>query len=213
VTRSDANHLQVTGPMWLLVKPKTYYGIKTFNGFTPDISGTDSSGAIDLEDATVYVSQISFYKRVWVNENACIMNFNNAGVVTTQALTATIVYPEEGIFHLGGNIPCTCFLSTGPANRNSAVSVTISYLSGDSLEDWQTVIARLALANMNRFICGCDSPEWARWQQNAANIGGPTADLYKVSQQWIDNPLGTMAGAIFAWQNIIEKRLIQGLAI
>lgn len=64
-------------------------------------------------------------------------------------------------------------------------------------------ISRLALSLMERPPCGCAAGMWERWQRDLAFQGGAEEySIYNLSPSDLNNPLGTRAGAVYAWKQI-----------
>lgn len=97
--------------------------------------------------------------------------------------------------------------------------VTVRYLAGLPLENgqmslhWQTVVARLAAAELDRRICACDNANRSlyRWQFDLAQSSGNNDEAYgAVSADDLNNPLGTRRGHIYAWRAITNERNLRG---
>lgn len=99
--------------------------------------------------------------------------------------------------------------------------VTVRYLAGFPLasdgqmqEPFRTMVVRLAAAELARPICGCEAAnrELARWQFDLARSGGANDEIYgAISQDDLNNPLGTRRGHIAAWRFIRRRDLWTGL--
>lgn len=91
----------------------------------------------------------------------------------------------------------------------------IESTSGMSLDAgrWDEVIYRLALAELSKRICACDEAnmEIYRWQFDMSRAAGANDEQYRIDDKALGNPLGTRAGAIYAWNQI--KNLNTQLAI
>lgn len=86
--------------------------------------------------------------------------------------------------------------------------------AGDMQNSWQTIVARLAMAELARPICGCDvaNRELWRWQFDLARAAGANDEQYQIAQNDLDNPFGTRAGAVYAWKQVKNLRLLRALA-
>lgn len=83
------------------------------------------------------------------------------------------------------------------------------------MQTWmQTVVARLAMAELARPICGCDlaNRELYRWQFDMARASGANDEQYQIAQEDLSNPLGTRAGAIDAWKRVKNLRLQRAIS-
>ena len=97
--------------------------------------------------------------------------------------------------------------------------VTVRYLSGWPLVNgemdrkWQIVVARLAAAELAGKICACDTAnrELYRWQFDLARSAGVNDEQYSISQNDLDNPLGTRAGQVAAWKVAKNERILIGV--
>lgn len=98
--------------------------------------------------------------------------------------------------------------------------VTVRYLAGVASPDgqqiaraWQTVVARLAAAELGRPICAKQpaGKELARWQFDRARISGANDEGYATSPRDLDNPFGTRAGHIQAWQYVQRVQQTRGI--
>ena len=98
--------------------------------------------------------------------------------------------------------------------------VEVRYLAGIPLENgdvakkWQTVVVRLAAAEMAKRLCACDiaNSELYRWQFDLARTAGVGDEAYgAVSAADLDNPLGTRRGHVYAWRQIRMLRNVIGI--
>lgn len=97
--------------------------------------------------------------------------------------------------------------------------VTVRYLAGYPLSDgqmdrhFQTIVARMALAELARPICACDTAnrEQHRWQFDLARTGGANDESYgAISPDDLNNPFGTRAGHVYAWREVQNLRNLRG---
>jgi hypothetical protein len=97
--------------------------------------------------------------------------------------------------------------------------VTISYLAGIPLENnqmarpWQTIVARLAAAELAAPICACQvaNRTLAYWQTDVARTGGNNDEQFgAVTQDQLNNPFGTRRGHLYAWQQVKHLRQVRG---
>jgi hypothetical protein len=81
---------------------------------------------------------------------------------------------------------------------------------------YQTVVARLAAAELARPICGCADAnrELYRWQFDVARTGGANDEIYgAISAADLDNPIGTRRGHIAAWRFIRDRLHVRGFLL
>lgn len=88
--------------------------------------------------------------------------------------------------------------------------VTVRYLAGFPLgsdglmqEPYRTIVARLAAAELARPVCGCEqaNKQIYYWQHDLAQTARGD-ELFSISQNNLDNPLGTRRGHVYAWKAI-----------
>lgn len=97
--------------------------------------------------------------------------------------------------------------------------VTVRYLAGFPLgsdgqmqEPFRTLVARMAMAELARPVCGCDSAnrELYRWQFEVSQTARGD-ELFAISPEDLNNPFGTRRGHIFAWKYVRNKRHLTGI--
>jgi hypothetical protein len=206
--RIDTSTIKISGYMWLLVKPILYRGVSTPPGYDPGIIGLNSSGALAIDTSTNFVTTLDIYNTTYTNDLKATYVYTKNGVDTTVDMNVNVCDFEAGIIKLAPvNNLCTCNLY-GPGVSKSRLK--INYLAGGSLTQWKTAITRLALANLMRPICNCDTAngQVAYWQQDVA-LTGTVETQYRVSNRVLDSYLGTKRGQIFAWQEILKYRLLK----
>ena len=97
--------------------------------------------------------------------------------------------------------------------------VTVRYLAGVSLSGgnmqrkWQTIVARLAAAEMTRLTSSNDASnrELYNWQFDLSRGGGRDSEQFKVSDEDLSNPFGTRRGHLYAWRQVKNLALIRGI--
>jgi len=95
----------------------------------------------------------------------------------------------------------------------------VRYYSGYPLENgnvahkWQTVVARLACAEMVKPVCACESANNLvhEWSFDLARVGGANEERFSISEADLSNPFGSKRGQVFAWQAVRNSRLTPGL--
>ena len=97
--------------------------------------------------------------------------------------------------------------------------VTLRYLAGFPLgsdghmqEPFRTVVARLAAAELARPVCGCDAAnrELYHWQFDLSQTAKGD-ELFGISQENLNNPLGTRRGHVQAWKFIMDQQQLTGI--
>jgi hypothetical protein len=94
------------------------------------------------------------------------------------------------------------------------------YLNGSTCEPlsdwWATAIAALATARLERPMCACgnSTQKAGGWQQDMALSGGSRDDGRRsVTFALLDNPFGTRAGEVLAWQRVRHDPAIRSGAM
>lgn len=97
--------------------------------------------------------------------------------------------------------------------------VIVRYLAGFPLgsdglmqEPFRTIVARLAAAELARPVCGCDSAnrELYHWQFDLSQTARGD-ELFGISQENLNNPLGTRRGHVQAWKFIMDQQHLTGI--
>lgn len=75
--------------------------------------------------------------------------------------------------------------------------------------NWPMVVARFAAGELVRRISACDDANRSlyRWQFDRSQTAGANDEQYAISPADLNNPLGTTAGAIYAWKQVMNLRL------
>lgn len=97
--------------------------------------------------------------------------------------------------------------------------VTVRHYSGYPLENgnvsqrWQTIVARMAAAEMTKPICACDpaNKQVHQWAFDLARTAGNNDERFAVSAADLDNPFGTRRGQVEAWKAVRAWRLTPGV--
>jgi hypothetical protein len=230
VKRTNATTIVITGAKWLCVKPIKYEGFGMAPGYNNDQYGKLSTdGALDTILPANFVTTLAVYTRVASATNNATLFYNDGcGVETSYTVCVTAVDRKTGMVAMlpqGGNCPCTCgyafwspylFPTSGFALAGypqQTVRLQINYRAGEPLPEWQTTVTRFALAELRKRICPCDeaNEEIFRWQQDLARDGGVMEAQYRISNDDLENPLGTRAGAIDAWHRISRRGMLRGV--
>jgi hypothetical protein len=97
--------------------------------------------------------------------------------------------------------------------------VTVRYLAGFPLgsdglmqEPYRTVVARLAAADLARNLCGCEQANRALyyWQFDLSQTARGD-ELFGISPENLNNPLGTRRGQVHAWKFIMDQQQLTGI--
>lgn len=97
--------------------------------------------------------------------------------------------------------------------------VSLRYLAGWPLgsdgqmqEPYRTIVARLAAAELSRPVCGCDAAnrELYHWQFDLSQTARGD-ELFGISPENLNNPLGTRRGHVQAWKFIMDQQQLTGI--
>lgn len=221
----------IKGRSWLLVKPLLYEGVAT-DGLDPDTASnfvtavevytrtTDPAGTTTATSQAMLIWETAPWPG-W----ACCGSGDGFGSSSLDPAALAYAVARAGIrdSRLGLVAPAQAgYNATDGVWAVSSWSlcrppdrVTVRYYAGYPLtdgqmnRDWQTIVARLAAAELNTRICACNDAhrELFRWQFDPSN--GEDASI---SLNDLDNPLGTRYGHIYAWRRIRDLRIMRGSA-
>lgn len=229
----------VRGRSWLLVKPIKYEGFNK-EGLDPDdTSNLVSQVAIykrttDPDGQTVGTSQGVLY---WETEPYPSWALGCCGDSTLFGDSSTDpAAVAQGIARVGIRDAERGIVFPGYATYNSDTSswesiawgtcrppdrVLIRYLAGEPLvngqmnKTWQTIVARLAAAEMPGRICACDAAnrQLYHWQFDMSRAAGANDEQYSIGGRDLENPLGTKRGEVYAWKQIQNLRQLRGVSV
>jgi hypothetical protein len=103
--------------------------------------------------------------------------------------------------------------------------VIIRYLAGADIKenteqnrhsgDWETIITNLAIAELAKHICSCESANSYidEMSEDLARISGNADKLFRVSEADLNNPFGTRRGHVHAWNRIKNLALTRAFSI
>ena len=230
----------IRGRAWLLVKPLAYEGVSatvldpsTSTNFVTSIAvyerKTNGDGTTTDTAQGVFTWETPPFPRWSLCCGTTNANYN--GSSTDPASIATII-ARVGIrdARRGLLIPGTAAYDASTAQWNAVAwgtarppdTITLRYLAGYPLEGatgskrmarvMQDMVVRLAIAEMARPICACDTAnrEWYRWQQDLARTNKDD-ELYTVSPQDLNNPFGTRRGHVWAWRQVLNLHQKRGV--
>lgn len=228
----------VKGAAWLLVKPITYEGVTNAgaNGLAPATTlttpahfattvdlyrrWTDPNGTTQTtsQGAIIWETRPAWGCHCDAPQTAFSGSIYDPAAVAVALARVGIRDAENGVVSLG---EATFDSTTGVwSSLNWTICDTpdraiVRVLAGWPLDSdgqmariYQTVVARLAAAELARPICGCTDAnrELSRWQLDVARSGGANDEIYgAISQDDLNNPLGTRRGHIAAWRFIRDR--------
>lgn len=223
----------IIGRSYLLVKPILYEGVNTA-ALDPDNAAnlvtelaayrryTDPNGVTNTTSQALLIWETTPCLGWWCCGSASASYTNDA---SHDPAAQAYAMARAGIRDSRNGI-----IAPGPAAYNATTGLwaenwfatgtepdrlTVRYLAGKSLVQGhmdyalQTVVARLAAAELDRPICACENANrtLGRWQEDLARTGGNNdAQFGAISQADLDNPLGTRRGHIYAWRYIQQNR-------
>lgn len=221
-------------PSWLLVRPINYQGVAVAN-LDPAATGVLAT-AIDVYQRTTSGASTSVTSAqgviTWETRPChgwwCCCGCNDlasayggspydpaavaqavARVGVRNALAGVVIPAEAAYDATAGTWSALDWTVCWEPDR-----VTVRYLAGVPSPDgqqlareWQTVVARLAAAELGRPLCaqGEANRELYRWQYDLARAS--ETETYSVSEADLNNPFGTRRGHIQAWHFV--SRLAQ----
>lgn len=225
VKRLNDNTLQISGPSWLLVKPKMYEHAPPSAGYNNTLVGVDSSGALNPDTATNFVTGLTAWLKVYSNEGQATLVRRNGSEETEYPITATIVDARNGRVAVDF---CGCYdygsCCTGPVQEeiriNYEAGATADFRRAQYLQyqtDWDAVTAHFAIALMPQVTTLADRKNsvFNFYRLDLAQVGsqqGESGQGYRVDNGILSNGFqNTRRGAVEAWQ--VVTRLAQVRAI
>lgn len=234
----------IIGRLWLLVRPIKYQGVNPQPQDPGDITAsgpyaqslgvylrtTDPNG-ITIDDAQATVIWETRPCHGWWCCCGCqSATYDPAGAIRDPAAIAsalarvTLRDGQLGLVGIGPacyNVTTGLWVSTPWGTCNGEPDrVTVRVYAGYPLENqamakkFQTVVARLAMAELARPVCACESAnrELHNWQFDLARSAGANDETFGfISREDLANPLGTRRGAVFAWKQIRNLRQTVGM--
>lgn len=213
----------LTGDAWLVVKPL--------------IQEKYDPIPLDPSDSSIFVSRLQVWARsvytgnqgqlYWetIPGSVCLDNSDPSGYQVANA-RYTVRDPKIG-YVAGGSATynttdATWGASAWPLNyppTHAGVSYYGGFAAaanGEMNDEMKRTIARLAVAELARPVCGChdENKEFVRWQIDLAKVSGGNDELFQMSQQDLDNcPWGTRRGHVMAYKLAQRYRRRYGVAV
>lgn len=236
--------ITVKGPRQLCVKPLKYEGVVNIgaNGLDPSLAGNFVT-TLDLyqrttatDGNTVATSQavITWETRPshgwWCCCDGCTAASNPySGSIYDVASTAQavarvgirdarhgLITPAAELYDSAGQTWSASWPLCDPPDR-----VTVRYLAGWPLssdgqmqEPFRTLVARMAMAELARPVCGCDAAnrELYYWQFDLSQTARGD-ELFGISPENLNNPFGTRRGHVYAWKAVQNLRQLTGILV
>lgn len=76
---------------------------------------------------------------------------------------------------------------------------------------WARAVTYLSMSLLERPACDCTNDSWERWREDLALSTGDQVRRYNRSSKVLDNPFGTRAGAVYAWERVRSEGLVQAM--
>lgn len=219
---TDGDLIHIRGKAWQLVRPSLLERV--------------SAEQIDPAESSNFVAGLEIYQRTTATPQAtltwnaapyppycCPSTTTDPAAIATASARVAILDAEHGIVQAvqaAYDDDASAWYAVPYAGCRWPDSVTIQYLAGIPLENgqmarsWQTIVARLAAAELASPICACNvaNRTLAYWQTDVARTGGNNDDQFgAISQQQLDNPFGTRRGHLYAWQQVRHLQQLRGL--
>lgn len=231
----------IKGPAWIFVKP-----VKAEGASTVDLDPTDAANyasTVDIyrrytntEGATNSTAQAMLIWETrpcsgWWCGSCADATYDPADSSADPAARALaiarvgirdaqtgLVTPAEAAYNTTSALWSAVRFDTGYEPDR----VTVRYLAGYPLDSgqmdrrFQTIVARMALAELARPICACDKAnrELYRWQFDLAQTSGNNDEAYgAISADDLNNPFGTRRGHVYAWKAIQTERNLRGFLL
>jgi hypothetical protein len=226
----SGQNLTIRGRLWLIVKPVKYEGVSA-SGLDPNDASNfvtsllvvrrycDPTGVTQSDCQAVFVWNTlpyPYYAQCCVTPSAANNQADYAaeyyalGRVGIRDAELGLVLPGVSVYDATSlSWSGTAWATCRPPDR-----VTIRYQAGYPKQQGvmapkiRTAIARLAAAELSRPICGCDTAasNVYRWAFDLARATGE--EQFKISETQLNNPLGTRAGEVFAWETIQAMQVV-----
>jgi hypothetical protein len=218
---TDGDLIHIRGKAWQLVHPSLLERV--------------SAEQIDPADSSNFVAGLDIYRRTTASPQAtltwnaapyppycCPSTGTDPAAIATASARVAILDAEHGIVQAAQaayDDDASAWYAVPWSGCRLPASVTISYLAGIPLENWQmarswqTIVARLAAAELASPICACDvaNRTLAHWQTDVARTGGNNDEQFgAIAQEDLRNPFGTRRGHIYAWKAVNHLRQLHG---
>lgn len=206
------NQITVTGASWLLVKPILYQRRRT----QPDLDAANAANyAADIELAirSTDAAQAGYVR--WEQPpyptglNCCAgpgtQSFDGAELRDARRGVVAPILPSSALGWAWWAGMC-----------REPDTVTLRYRAGvEPTDDWRTVIARLAAAELALPICACDgaNQELYTWQFDLSRAAGKMDEQFQISGANLDCPWGTRRGHVYAWHMVNPRRQMRAHAV
>lgn len=219
VTRLNPTTIQVVGPSWLLVQPKSYEKAGPSAGVMNPVgsTGISTSGTFDPNQTGTYVAGLSVWQKVYTDENVATFVRKFGGSEYTFQTPVTIVNADLGqvqidLWNCYGGVPACVGYGTDELRINYEAGATADFEQAGYLpylSDWETIVSRFAIAELAQVPAATQrqNPALYWWREDLAHTGSQSAnmaaDSYRVSNDILNNPFrNTRRGAVEAFMAV-----------
>jgi len=240
VTLSGGNAI-IKGRYWLLVRPILYEGVNPqpldpamaanfANTLDVYVRTTDPNGVTVDDSQATLIWETEPCHGPWCCCSSCCgsldyvpvdSSFDPAaqGLAIARAGIREARYGELNIGEAVLDATTGIWAATSWAAGREPDRVQVRYLAGYPLESgnvaqkYQTIVARLAAAEMVKDICACviANKQVHQWSFDLARTAGNNDERFTISLGDLDNPFGTRRGQVVAWREVRNSRLTPGL--
>lgn len=222
----------VKGNVWLLVNPELYEGTEQDN-IDPDLADSFvkrltiykvsyESGTTQADGSAILRWESQPCGAGWYcHENTSLQNepgtegysVGRAGIRNAEAgiLTPDLAMWDTTTSTWKLNSSWCCGM-VEPDRVTVRYVSGVPYVNGRMPTVYAQMVARLAMGDMARRVCACDTAnkELFRWQWDMATEGD---DAFRTSDADLNCPFGTSRGAIWAWKQAKPRKLLRGVAV
>lgn len=242
VTINGNGTVSIRGRAWLLVRPILYEGVYPMPPapIDPTVAGNfvttvdiyrhytnpDGTAYTNSQAALVYETRPYAYVSSCCGDQVTVFG-NNSLDPAAQAFVvsrAGIRNADIGELNVGAatfNATTGVWSSVFPGLCEPPDRVIVRYKAGNPLvngqmeSQMQKVVARLACAELSTRPTACDfaNRNVYRWQFDHSRAGGNNDEQFRIGTEDLENPFGTRAGQIYAWQFVRENAHVKGFAV
>lgn len=240
VTINAGGTVTVRGKRWQVVKPLGYEGVDVLDAALDPAVDANFASTLDVyirkTNAAGNTLATSQAKLIWETSPwphyalCCGCDGSSDGssdpAATAEAIARCglrdaelgIVIPAQAVYNSTEDTwSATTWDGCHPPDR-----VVVRFRAGYPLDadgqmarKFQAVVARMAAAEMPNRLAAADGAnrQLYHWMYDVSRAAGANDEQYQVSEQDINNPFGTRRGHIFAWRQVQQLRLMQGIAL
>lgn len=242
VTLNANGTVAIRGRAWLLVRPILYEGVYPMPPapIDPTVAGNfvttvdvyrhytnpDGLTVDDSQAAMIWETQPFAAVQSCCGDQATVFGDNSLdpaaqAFVVARAGIRNAMIGEISVGAATYNSTTGVWGAISPGVCSPPDRVTVRYKAGHPLvngqmdRQLQQVVARLACAELSTRPTACDSANrnLYRWQFDHARAGGNNDEQFRIGSEDTENPFGTKAGQIYAWQFVRERAHTKGFSV